>query len=428
MKDSRRIVRPALWLILSIISASCMEFYVAKIWSAGQPSQFSDLYAPWWGAHELFLHRRNPYTPAVAREIQTVIYGAPVATSYRGDSSELEGGFAYPLYAAFLLWPTVHMPFAIVQTLCICASLAAALASLAMWLRAFHFRAPPVELLTFSLFTLGSFPVLQGIRLQNLSLIAAGLLTLSVVLLTTEHLTLAGVLLAASTFKPQFTVLLVPWLALWAVRDWRRRQSLAWSFLASLLLLIGASEWLLPGWIGGFLAVLRAYRQYTFGRSLLDVWFTPRVGPFAAAGLLLAVFALCWQYRRHGTNSPSFMLVISLLLAATLTVIPTLAPHTQLLLLPGLVCLQRYRSLLWGSKRLARLVLAAVWLLLAWPWVAAAGLTLAAVLLPARAMLRCWELPLYTSPLLPLAVLLALVCLLRTGTWATDQDFSPRSQ
>lgn len=76
MKDSQRILKPALWLILSIISASCMSFYVAKIWSANQPPHFSDLYAPWWGAHELFLHGRNPYALAVAHEIQTVIYGA----------------------------------------------------------------------------------------------------------------------------------------------------------------------------------------------------------------------------------------------------------------------------------------------------------------------------------------------------------------
>jgi hypothetical protein len=426
MKDSRRVVKPVLWLILSILCASCMEFYVAKVWSAGQPPHFSDFYAPWWGTHELFLHGRDPYTPAVANEIQTVIYGAPVAAAYRGDPSEVAGGFAYPLYASFLLWPTVYMPFSTARILFICASIMVTLGSLMLWLWAFNFRVPPAQLLILAVFTLGSFPVLQGIRLQNLSLIAAAFLAAALFLLITEHLTLAGIVLAASTFKPQFAVVLVPWLLLWTVSDWRRRQPLAWSFLASMALLIAGSECLLPGWIGHFLRVVQEYKQYTFGRSLLDIWFTPRAGPFVATGLLLALLALCWQYRHHQANSPSFFLAASLMLSATLVVIPTLAPHTQLLLLPGFLCLLRYRSLLWRSNRFARLLFLAVWLLLAWPWVAAAGLTLAAILLPATSLFRWWELPLYASPLLPLAVLIALACLIRVRPWSADQDIGPQ--
>src|SRR5271169_3734558 len=249
MKDTQRIANPAWWLILSMVCASCMQFYVAKIWSVDQPPHFSDLYAPWWGAHELFLHGRSPYTPAVAHEIQTMIYGAPLAAD-SGDSSELAGGFAYPLYTTFLLWPTVYTAFSTVQALFLLVSIPATLGSLAMWLRGFRFDVPRIQLLTMGLFTLGSFPALQGIRLQNLSLIAVVLLAAAVALLIDEHLILAGIFLAASTIKPQFTVVLVPWLAFWTVSDWRRRQSLAWSFLASMLSLVGGSEWLLPGWIG----------------------------------------------------------------------------------------------------------------------------------------------------------------------------------
>jgi hypothetical protein len=425
MKDWPRIVKPAFWLILSIVSLACMEFYVAKIWSAGQPPHFSDLYAPWWGAHVLFLQARNPYAPAVAHEIQTVIYGEPLASAYSGDPSELAGGFAYPLHAVFLLWPTVHMPFSVVQILFFSLSILVTLGSLVMWLRALHFRGPPIELLTVTLFTLGSFPVLQGIRLQNLSLIAAGFLTLSVVLLTSEHLPLAGIFFAISTFKPQFTIVLLPWLAIWTARDWRRRQSLAWSFLASMFLLMGASEWLLPNWIADFMRIVRAYRQYTFSRSLLDVWFTPYGGPFAAAALLLAALALCWQYLRHPASSPGFFLVISLMLAVTLIIIPTLAPHTQLLLLPGFLCLYRYRVVVSSSTRLARFAFLAVWLSLAWQWVAATGLALAAAVRPTRALLSGWHVPLYTSPLLPLAMVFALSCLIRTRTWTIEDQLDP---
>jgi len=420
MKDSQPILKTSLWLILAIVSASCMQFYVARIWSADQPPHFSDLYAPWWGAHELFLHGRSPYALPVAHEIQTTIYGAPVPAGYLGDPSEFTGGFAYPLYAAFALWPTVYLPFPTVQMLFSFVSILVTLGSFLLWLRAFHFQLSPLHALTLALFTVGSFPVLQGIRLQNLSLLAAGFLAAALFLLTSQHLILAGIFLAASTFKPQFTIVLLPWLTFWTIRDWRRRQPLAWSFLASMLLLLGGSEWLLPGWIHHFLGIARAYTQYTFGRSLLDVWFTPRVGPFVAAALLLAVFALCWPYRRHPSDSPAHFLTISLLLAATLVVIPTLAPHAQLLLLPGFLCLYRYRDALRRSHRFGRLSLLAAWLLLAWPWVAVTALTSAAVVFPVRALLRWWELPLYTSPLLPFAVLLALACLIQTRTGPAD--------
>ncbi len=423
IRNSYSSFKPALWLILAIISASCMEFYVDRVWSAGQPPRFSDLYAPWWASHEFFLHGRNPYNPTVAREIQTVIYGSPLTVENGGDYAEVSGGFSYPLYATFLMWPTVRLPFALLQPLFTFVTVTATLGSIIIWLRAFHFRGPPIEGLTLILFVLGSFPVLQGIHLQNLSLIAAALLTISVVLLSTGHLTLAGLFLAISTFKPQFTVVVAPWLVLWAASNWRRRQSFVWTFFATMLGLITTSELMLPGWIGDFLRVVRAYRRYTFGHSLLDVWFTPRFGPFAAAALLLAVLAVSWPYRRLGADSAGFLPVVSIMLAATLTVIPTLAPHTQLLLLPGLVCLYCNRRDLW-SNRPARIVLLGLSLLLAWPSIAAAGLTLATFLFPVGALLRWWDVPLYTSPILPLAVLLTLCCLVRIRIAPGNSDLS----
>lgn len=427
MRDAQVSVKAVVWLFVSILCFSCMEFYVAKIWSADQPPGFSDLFAPWWGAHELFLHGRNPYTPAVAREIQTEIYGSPASATYHGDPSELAGGFAYPLHAALLLWPTIFLPFPTVQTIFLLVSILVTLASLWLWLRGFHFNLPWVQLFTLAFFTLGSFPAAQAIRLQNLSLIAAALLATAICLLASKHLSLAGIVLALSTFKPQFCFLLIFWIALWTLSDWRRRQPLAWSFVASMLLLLGASEWLLPGWLGYFLRTAEAYTHYTPGHSLVDLWFTPRLGPLVAAALFFGVLALCWRCRRDDSDSPSFFIAVSLVLAATVVVIPTLAPHAQLLLLPGFLCLYRYRGVLWKSKRWARSPLLAVWLLLAWPWIAVAGLALAAAPMPMRKLLGWWQLPLYASPVLPLAVLVALGWLTQTQPWIADQQNASRS-
>jgi hypothetical protein len=408
--------RRAFLLILSILSAFSMWYYVTNIWGVGRSAQFSDLYAQWWATHELFLNHRNPYSAAVAHEIQTVIYGSPISTLHPGDPAELSGGFAYPLYVVFLLWPTVHLAFPVVQVVFLCLSAVLTLVSLLLWLYPLRWRLPATELVTLAIFTFASFPVLQGLELQNLSLLAAFLVAATVASLAAEHFAVAGLLLAGSTIKPQFVILLIPWLALWIAGDWRKRQRLAWSFSAAVSVLILGAEVLLPGWISRFLVIVRAYRQYTYGHSLLDVWFPRQLGLVLAAALVLAVLALCWRCRSCSAQSSLFFLACSLALAATLVVIPTLEPHCQLLLLPGILFLLRSASRIWISGKIARLLFTALWVLWGWAWVAAFGMLLVATWLPAGTLLRFWMLPLYTSPLLPLAILVILGFLLANET------------
>ena len=422
MKKYMSIGKSAWWLLLSIVSAGSMAYYTTQIWSANQPPHFNDLYAPWWGAHELLLHGRNPYSPEVAHEIQAVIYGAPTSPSTE-DPMGMGGGFAYPPYAALLLWPTVHLSFSAAERTFWVVSALLTLFSLTLWLRTLHFTLPPAQWLTVALFTAGSFPVLQAFQLQNLSLIAAALITIFVFLLSSDRLILAGIVLAASTFKPQFTVALIPWIALWTLGDWKGRRPVAWSFLATMLVLDLTSEWMVSRWAVSFLGVVRAYRHYTYGHSVLDVWFTPAWGAIIAGAMLLAGLVFGWKYRLERAGSMNFIIVTSIVLAATLVVIPTLAPHAQLLLLPGILCLVQRRSQLASSPTLLRLAQAAVWTLLGWPSFAAVALLLAATVLPPQRLLQFWEFPLYTSPVLPLAVLLGLGCLLLTTSLVDAEKF-----
>jgi Glycosyltransferase family 87 len=400
--------RYALWLILSILSAFSMWYYVTKVWGAGQSAQFSDLYAQWWAAHELLLHRRDPYSPAVAHEIQAVIYGSPISASRPGDVAEMAGGFAYPIYVVFLIWPTVHLTFPVVKGLFLCLFAVLTLISLLLWLYALRWRLPATELVVIAVFTLGSFPVLQGLELQNLSLLVAFLVAAAIASLAAGYFTLAGMLLAGATIKPQFVILLIPWLALWIMGDWQRRRRLAWSFSVVVSVLVLGSQMLAPGWIGRFLTIVRAYRQYTYGHSLLDVWFSRRFGPILAAVLVLAVLALCWRWRSYSAQSSHFFLASSLVLAATLVVIPTLEPHSQLLLLPGVLFLLRFAGRIWRLGKIARLLFTAVWVLWGWAWIATFGMALTAIWFPAGMLQRVANLPLYTSPLLPFGMLVIL--------------------
>jgi len=403
--------RRLLWLALALISAISMWNYEARIWALGQPPQFSDLYARWWGAHELLLHHRDPYSVEVSHEIQQVIYGAPITTTAPGDPAASSGGFAYPIYVAFLLWPTVGMSFATVHSIFACLLPICVLAGLLLWLYTMHWRLEFSQFAVIAIFVLGSFPTLQGLKLQNLSLLAAFLIAASIASLASDHLVTAGAFLAVATIKPQFVFLLAAWLALWVARDWKHRRAFAISFTTSLLVLVLGGELLLPGWIGRFLHIVAEYKQYTYGHSVLDIWFTPTVGPLVGVVFVVAVLYACWSTTTESASSPRFLLNVSLLLAVTLVVIPTLEPHAQLLLIPGfLLLLDAGRQL----RKISRLLVLLAWFLLAWSWIAAAGLTLGSLWLPITTVNRFWIIPLATSPLIPLGVTLALFSLRRT--------------
>ncbi len=392
-----------LWLCLSLLSAAGMVYYVSNIWSANQPSNFSDFYAPWWASHELLLHGRNPYSPAVAHEIQTVIYGAPINPS-ADDPAAIGGGFAYPPYTVLLIWPVVHLSFASASQAFRFASILGTLLSLDLWMRSLRLRPSLLRRFTIAVFVLGSFPALQALKLENLSVLAAALLTAAIFLLCSGRLITAGIVLALATFKPQFTIALILWLILWTASDWRRRRPLAFAFLGSMLSLGLISQCLVPGWLISFLNVLKAYRHYTYGHSILDVWLTPRFGLAASLALLAAALALLSRYRSVAANSDCFASTVSLLLAANVVIIPTLAPHAQLLLLPGFLTLLSPSPL----GRLAHSLRFAAWSVLAFPWVAASALPISSLWLPVNSLLRFWEFPLATSPILPVVLFLAL--------------------
>src|ERR1019366_9783508 len=331
-----------MWLSLSVVAGVSMWGYVTHIWAFGQPAHFSDLYAPWWGAHELWLHHRDPYSLSVCREIQTTIYGSPLTGAEAGSAAERAGGFAYPLFVTFLLWPVLHLRFMMVQALFAVLFPAMVVLSLRLWLFAMNWRVQSSQFAVLAIFLLGSFPVLQGLWLQNLSLLVAFLIAGAVASIAANRLLLGGCLLGLAAIKPPFVFMLVLWLALWAVREWKPRQGLVWGFLTTMLLLVLGSEWLSPGWVHRFVAVLHAYTRYTYGHSLLDLWFTSSIAPFVRAVLMVLVLALCWRLRECAAQTPKFVLACSLVLATTLVVIPTLEPHAQLMLLPGfLLALQQ---------------------------------------------------------------------------------------
>ncbi len=377
----------------------------------GRPrGNLSDLYPRWLGMRELLLHHRDPYSPEVTREIQSGYYGRPLDAGRMDDprfnEPKDQQGFAYPLHVVFLLAPTIGLPFPVVQTGFRWLLITLTLASVLLWLRVLRWRPSVASTAILIVLTFGSYAVVQGIKLQQLTLVVSALLAGCAAALVAGYFSLAGFLLALATIKPQLALPIAGWLTLWAVSDWRRRQLFVWSFALSMAIFLGAAEYILPGWMKEFRNAVAAYRQYTGGAgSLLDVLTTAWLGKILAAVAVLAVVIMGWKVRRAPHDSAAFSTMLALVLAVTLVIVPSFAPYNQVLLLPAVFLIVRSWKDLWSRGSLTRMACAVGLLVVGWPWLATCGLMLASRFVSPSSLQRAWTIPLYTSLGIPLVVL-----------------------
>jgi hypothetical protein len=361
----------------------------------------SDLYPRWLGSRELLLHGRDPYSAGITREIQIGYYGRPLDAARLGDPKDQQG-FAYPVYVAFLLGPTVKLPFATVQRGFFWLLILVTAASVLLWMHALGWRVSFLSRLIWIGFTLGCFPAIQGFRLEQLTLLVAGLMAGAFSALAAGNLVLAGVLLAMAAIKPQLVVLPIAVLCIWSLGNWRERQRLVWSFGITMLLMVLGGEVLLPGWISKFRAASADYLRYTGGgKSVLDVELSPIVGRVVAAILAALLIYFAWQLRRAVVRSSEFRWLVALTMATTLMVIPMFAPYNQVLLVPVFMVIVMAIRRLWAEGPVCRFFIALTAASVAWPWIAAAGLVAALLFMPAVLVQKAWTAPLFTNFFIP---------------------------
>jgi Glycosyltransferase family 87 len=411
--------RPQFAVMASGLAALCMWLYVLCVLVPYQKHEairshvprgiLSDLYPRWLGTREMLRHGRDPYSPEVTREIQTAYYGRPIDPSRPNDPKD-EQAFAYPVYVVIFFAPTVDWPFPVVQRLFAAVLILLTAASVPWWLEALEYRSSNAAKIAWILLTLGSFPCIQGFKLQQPTLLVAAFLARSLFAVSRRRLGWAGMLLALATIKPQLAALPAAWLCLWVLGNWRERQALFWSFLASVGALVGFGEWLLPGWIHEFGSACVAYYHYTGGgRSVLDVLFTSEWGRVMAAITVTICLIFLWRVRHAAPGTREFCWSLALVMATTLVIIPMFAPYNQILVLPALMVLVRALEALWKRNRLTRFLTAVTTLAVLWPWLAAIALVTALLLLPSSVVEKAWSVPLYTSVGVPVAVLGTLI-------------------
>ncbi len=412
----RKNLQLGLCLILATLAAASMWFYVDRILVTYQVTDaaehdrprgnLSDLYPRWLGARELLLHGRNPYSQDINLETQKGYYGRALDAS-RPDDPKDQQGFAYPVYVVFILAPLIGLSFHDVQIIFGWLLIVLTAGSVLLWLGALRWRWPVLAVAIAMMLTLGSVPAVQGIKLQQLSLLVAALLAASGACVASGYLFCGGALLALATIKPQLAWPVIAWLLVWALSDWKARRRLLVGFAATMGALLIGAEIVLPGWWRMFLQAIRQYHQYTHNESVLDQLFNWMIGRFggdilAALSVLIAGLAL-WTVRKQPASSAEFGRALALVLALTVLIVPMYAPYNQVLLLPAILSLVREWPALVIASRAARIVYAATALAFAWQWIATIALTVTWFASPVEA-LKMWKLPFYATFTLPVLV------------------------
>jgi len=292
-----------------------------------------------------------------------------------------------------------------------------------LWLSILRWKASFGTMLILIVLVLGWWPMVQGIKLQQLSLLVAGMLAACGASITGGWLLLAGGLLALATIKPQLAWPLVLWLLLWAASDWRSRRRLVFGFGFVMLLLLGGAQLLLPGWLRMFVEAIRQYHQYTQNQSVLIWMFGSIAGRILEAASVILCAISIWPVRKAPATNPEFGQASALALALTVLIVPMFAPYNQVLLVPAVLALLQSevsRDPVLPAIRLARAVGC---LLLVLPSIATVGSSMGYLGLVPAVREQVWHLLfLYSNFLVPIFILgLALL-----HTWGSQRS-QPRT-
>ncbi len=433
-----------LWLTLAVLGAASMLYYhqglfmprVEKAQAAkhllGEYSFGNDFYPIWLTSREWLRARRDPYSPALTREIQIGLLGRSLDSQLPTDPPSDYRTFAYPAFTDLLFWPVAEIPFRtlrIVWAVVLSLLLAAAVICC---VRALSWHVSGTWLAIILLLTSCSYQELEGLYAGQLGLLVGFLLAASLLALVRNRLWLAGTLMAVAMIKPQMVLLAALYLFLWSMHDWHRRHPFVVAFLATMFLLIAASLAVWPHWIQSWARVIAGYPRYStppLASELLGSNMGSLIGAPLIALLLAAALVLAWRGRAAAAASYEFWVTLSTLLAiTTITLLPGQSVCDHVILLPGiffLVC----RSQWLQSTPTFRAMLAIGAAVVLWPWLAATALILLRPFLRAEVFFSkaLFALPLRTAAPFPFVVLALLVLASRARPTELLAPSLPRS-
>lgn len=290
----------------------------------------NDFLPRWVGTRLFLLDRQGPYSEKTTLAIQQAMYGRDT------EAGEDVAYFAYPFYGMLVFAPFAAIAdYALARALWMTALELSLVLTAVLGITLSRWRPDRITLVLFLLFSItwyhGARPLING----NAAILVALGLTAALWLLRQGQDTLAGILLALSTIKPQMVILLAPYLLIWAIS--KKRYGVLGGFALTLLVLMALSFWLQPGWLLANIAQVLSYPGYTPAgtpAAIFADWWGAAGSLFGwtLSGLLFLV--LLWEWwLSFGKGFEWLLWTASLTLVVTmLSGVPTTTANTAALL------------------------------------------------------------------------------------------------
>lgn len=339
-----------LFLTLAVLIGLGFANYQFSLLSPGG----NDFLARWVGAHYWVVKGVNPYDPQVSLAAQEMIYGR-LADPAKGEDI---AHFVYPLPAMIFFAPFGLLPYPIARAvwmtlLEISLPLLVLIGvELARW-------KPSRKLLAFlMIFSVVWYHGFRSVIVGQFAVIEALLMAAVLLSIQRRQDSLAGVLLALSISKPQMSVLLIPFVLLWAARS-RRWELIMWT-LGAMTTLVVVSLALINDWPLLWLRQLIEYSDYTFNPTPVSI--LAGVIPVASRALtyglttLLLVYLLWEWVQAMGKGDRWFQWTSALTIVLTNLIPLRTATTHYVVLLPALCLIFCAWDERWGKKGIVLII------------------------------------------------------------------------
>jgi hypothetical protein len=322
---------------------------------------FNDFLTVWEASRSYFYDGLDPYSEETSLRIQTRIYGRTALPD------EQPNHFAYPFYAIFFVYPTIHFEYEFGTAIWVVLLEVCLIGSLLLLFNLYKWRPKPFTLAGLALFMIFAYPAARGLLLGQVSHVVFFLQVTALWAMMRERDRLSGVALACSTFKPQMVVLFVPLLLLWAI--YCRRWRLVSAFGVTMVVLVGSSFALQPDWVSGFLYQVTLYPTYievsTPAWVIAQYWLGLGRGAEIVLNVVFYVGVL-WTWVELFIRKQPERFLWTVMLALTVTHIVglrTASPHFVVFIIPLMFYLRNT-----AKRRQGALMAATLLALLILPW------------------------------------------------------------
>lgn len=245
-----------IWILVAIaVVAVVILLTVANYNYASLNPGGNDFLVHWMGTRSFITEGISPYSDEVALRIQNMVYGRPAL------EGEHELRVAYPLYSIVFF-----LPFALIKDFTMARAVWMTLLEIALValcflsLRVTRWKPTPLVLMLLLIFSLFWYHGLRALILGNAVILVTLLVTGALLSIRSNEDELAGVLLGFASIKPQVVVVLLIFVALWALN--RRRWKIVIWMVGTIALLSAAAALLMPDWIMQNLREIVRYPGY----------------------------------------------------------------------------------------------------------------------------------------------------------------------